>query len=197
MGFIIAFNLRLMVWKLVCKKKKEKKTNERKMKHNDSFTDMMHWWVMNWAEKLRAGKESTCCLCCCTHRLEPHWFEDNESRLLRERSWMHGWMDGLREWRKRGWEARGWAEKLISDSPWVSHYYGYCVIRFRICKALTVHSPAAASTFLVKVRLSLNYSLSLSPCLSTSTCSPWERESEEENDGQDEKREKGYEWKKL
>lgn len=89
---------------------------------------------------------------------------------------MHGWMDGLREWRKRGWEARGWAEKLISDSPWVSHYYGYCVIRFRICKALTMHSPAAASTFLVKVRLSLNYSLSL--CLPACPLAPVHPETE-------------------
>lgn len=74
--------------------------------------------------------------------------------------------------------ADGWIERMEDESVggegmgreahlWFSvgfHYYGYCVVRFRICKVLTVQSPAGGSTFFIKVRLSLNYSLCLPAC---------------------------------
>lgn len=130
----------------------------------------MYWWVMNWAEKLGAGKVYMLSLVLhwqtWTTLIWGQWKSIVKGEVMD--AWADGWIERMEE------EARRWAEKLISDSLWVSHYYGYCVVWFRICKALTVHSPAAGSTFLVKVRLGLNYSLSVSR-LSTSTCSPWER----------------------
>lgn len=40
-------------------------------------------------------------------------------------AWEDGWIERIEE---EGWEVRRWAEKLISDSLWVLHYYGYCVV---------------------------------------------------------------------
>lgn len=152
-----------------------------RMKNNDFFADVMYPVVMNWAW---AGKEWRFFSCTC--RREPRSLPDNESQWLSGRG--HGCVARRMNGRTDGWIERMEEERLGEGVGKEAHHWfpvGFapllrlCCHVSEICKTLTAHSPAAAATtFIHKVKLSLNYSLCLSTAWPLPPVHPAERERE-------------------